>query len=308
MSAALPAETQRRGLVQTLRDRRVRTKTMVAVAMAGIVALIVAAIGGQSLSQITASAEELYETNLLGVQHVADMRVAVDGMQLSARDALIKTSQEEKKAALAAFEEHFGELEEAGAAFAAAGHDAETEKLGVTLTEAVTAYRDVQVETMAPLALAGDVEEWDRLNSTRVKDITDTMEESFTALATGELEEAAAAVAQIKDDSRATRTTNLVVLVVGLFMASLLAWLIATVLNHSINRVKEVIDALAEGDLTRHADVTNRDEMGLMAIGLNTATAKLRELMRGVVDSADAVASAAVQLSAGSEQIAAAAE
>ena len=308
MSADPTATTERRGFVQRLRDRSVRTKTLAAVALAGIVALVVGIIGLVSLHQLSDDAEELYENNLMGVQRVADMRVAIDAMRISARDVLIKTSAEDKQAALAQFEEHFSELETAGRGYDETGLDAETREIVERQTAAAIGYHQAQVEKMVPLALEGKVKEWDRLNSTEMKALTDTLEETLSALSAHELEEAGTAVAGIKDDFSSTRTFNISVMLWGLLLAAALGWWIAVTLARNIERVKSVIDGLAEGDLTRRADVANRDEMGQMAAGLDVATAKLRELMGGVVHSADAVASAAVQMAAGSEQIAAAAE
>ncbi|WP_202977810.1 methyl-accepting chemotaxis protein [Nocardioides daphniae] len=291
-----------------LRDRSVGTKTMAAVTIAGLVAMLVGAIGILSLQALSEDAQALYDENLMGVEHVAEMRIAVDGMRSAARDAVIATSREDKKAALEKLEQRFATMEEAARAFEATGLDDTSRELVARQTESATAYRQMQTGRMADLAMASDLKGWDAANRTEVEPLASAMEESLQELTTHELEQAAAAVEAIQADYRSTRRTNIAVLFFGLALAGALAYWIARTLARNIGLVKNVIDGLAEGDLTRRAGVVNRDEMGDMAEGLDLATERMREAIGAVVDSADAVNAVVTQLSAGSQQIAAAAE
>ncbi|QCX28566.1 methyl-accepting chemotaxis protein [Nocardioides jishulii] len=309
MSTDLPLAAERRSFVQSfLRDRSVRTKMLAAVSIGNAVALVVGVVGILALGQLNENAQKLHDENVMGVERVDGMRAAVDGMRMAARDALIKPTKAGKRASLEELEEHFGALEAAERAHDATGLDPVAREIVGRQTEAATAYHDLQVTTMADLALASDFTGWDEANSTEVKKLTAVMEESLDALTSHELDQAEAAVEETREMYVSTRRLNIAVMVLGIALAALVAWWIAMTLARNIARVKQVIDGLADGDLTRRAEVANRDEVGDMAIGLDVATARLRELMTGVMGSADAVSSAAVQLSAGSEQIAAAAE
>jgi methyl-accepting chemotaxis protein len=299
---------EHRSFVQRLRDLSVRTKTLTAVGLASAVALAVGVNGIVALSNATDEAHRLYSSNLQGVQKVADMRTAVDGMRMSARDALIKTSPSDKEAALQKLEEHFVDLQEAGKAYEATGVDATSQRIGADMTTAAQQYFDVQSTDMSRYALAGDVRRWDARNASEVSSLTRVMEESLDALSEHEQQLAKDAVAAIDDSYRSSRLLSIVLLVVGISLATFLGLAIALVMAANVARLKEVIDAVADGDLTRRAEVQNRDELGDMADGLNAATEKLRGLMAEVVGSADAVAAAAEEMAAGSQQIAAGAE
>ena len=94
----------------------------------------------------------------------------------------------------------------------------------------------------------------------------------------------------------------------GIALALALGLWVATTQARNVDKVRAVAEALAEGDLTRRADVESQDEVGRMAASLDIATGKLRELMNSVMSSADAVAASSEELSASSQQIAAGAE
>ncbi|TCI96919.1 methyl-accepting chemotaxis protein [Aeromicrobium sp. IC_218] len=302
------AAAERRGLVQRLRDFSVRTKTLTAVGLASFVALVVGVNGINALSDATDEADALYRSNTMGIEHAAEMRTAIDGMRMAARDALIKTSRADKQGALDRLDEKYAAFEEASQAYADSGLDATTRALVEELEQAATQYDQVQTTDMATLALRGDFRRWDDLNATQVSGYTKVLEENIQAITDHELAAAADAVEAINDDYTSTRNLSIALLVGGILLATALGWWIAATLAKNVARVKHVIDGIAEGDLTRTAEVENRDEMGDMAEGLNAASEKMRGLMRTVVDSADAVAAASEQLSASSAQIAAGAE
>src|SRR3954447_651994 len=88
-----------------------------------------------------------------------------------------------------------------------------------------------------------------------------------------------------------TVTTQIVVaLAVGLLGAVALAFGVGRMLTRTIGSVQASIEALAHGDLTVSPQPRSRDEIGRMASALEAAQTELRSVMAGVVSSADAVA------------------
>ena len=72
--------------------------------------------------------------------------------------------------------------------------------------------------------------------------------------------------------------------------------------------VSDVLDAVADGDLTRTATVQSKDELGAMARSLNRATAGMREAVQAMLDSSSALATSSDGLSQVAGSMAAAAE
>ena len=83
---------------------------------------------------------------------------------------------------------------------------------------------------------------------------------------------------------------------------------IAGVVSRSLARVRDALVALAEGDLTRVADETGRDEVAQMARSLNQARISLHEAMSQISGTSSTLADSADRLNEVSARIAANAE
>jgi methyl-accepting chemotaxis protein len=99
------------------------------------------------------------------------------------------------------------------------------------------------------------------------------------ALADSVMKRAARQRTEAADAASAARRSMLIALVVGVLLAAGLVIVIARAIVRPLRRVRDVLDAVAAGDLTRSADVRGRDELGAMAGSLDTAIGKIRELL-----------------------------
>jgi methyl-accepting chemotaxis protein len=91
--------------------------------------------------------------------------------------------------------------------------------------------------------------------------------------------EASRSVATLDGDGGAARTRILVVSVVAVAVALAGALLLSRTIVPRLRKVSHVVDGLAEGDLSRRADVTSTDEIGQMAAGLDRAVGGLRTVI-----------------------------
>jgi methyl-accepting chemotaxis protein len=103
---------------------------------------------------------------------------------------------------------------------------------------------------------------------------------------------------------RRERTFMILVSAVAIVAALLIGLLVTRAILIPLGRVRGVLNALAQGDLTGDPGVTSRDEVGQMATALVTANAALRRTVATIADSARALDGAAGQLSTSSGQIA----
>jgi methyl-accepting chemotaxis protein len=118
---------------------------------------------------------------------------------------------------------------------------------------------------------------------------------------------AAAAQQERADMADAVSDTKLAVWLVGLVGLLLLVGLsvpLARSILRPVQRLGEVIDALAKGDLTQRSGITSRDELGRMAIGLDTALGSIHRSLTTIGHNAETLASSATELSAVAGQIA----
>jgi methyl-accepting chemotaxis protein len=116
--------------------------------------------------------------------------------------------------------------------------------------------------------------------------------------------------AQVSSEASAKRAMTALAVAIGLAAAAVVALslVLSRIVIRGVAAVDRSLQALAAGDLTVVAHVSSRDEIGRMAHSLNAAQTSLRALVGEVHETAETVASAAVELSASSSQVAAASE
>ncbi len=110
---------------------------------------------------------------------------------------------------------------------------------------------------------------------------------------------------QIMADTKSSaRMWMLVVAGLGLLLLVLLSVPLVRSILHPVRRVGEVVAALSRGDLTQRTGITAKDELGVMAAGLDSAVDTMRQAMESMAANADTLAGAATELSAISSEIA----
>jgi methyl-accepting chemotaxis protein len=95
-----------------------------------------------------------------------------------------------------------------------------------------------------------------------------------------------------------------IVALVGLVLLIGLSIPLARSILRPVQRLGALVGALAKGDLTQRSGITTRDELGQMAVGLDTALASIHGSLTTIGQNAETLASAATELSAVAGQIA----
>ncbi|MBY5362087.1 HAMP domain-containing protein [Rhizobium leguminosarum] len=101
----------------------------------------------------------------------------------------------------------------------------------------------------------------------------------------------------------ATRTMMMAVAAVALLVAAITAFWIASTISKGLSRANTVVREVSEGDLTKMADITSRDEIGELLGNVNTMIERLRGVVADALSAADNVSSGSQELSASSEQV-----
>ncbi|WP_203784020.1 methyl-accepting chemotaxis protein [Paractinoplanes rishiriensis] len=115
-------------------------------------------------------------------------------------------------------------------------------------------------------------------------------------------EEALLAGREFDDTVDGTRAVILGVFLTGVVISVVLALLVARMIVGPLRRVSGVLEAVADGDLTRDADVDQRDELGQMAASLRRAKATLRATIGELTSHSTELAGAADSLTASGRQ------
>jgi len=100
-----------------------------------------------------------------------------------------------------------------------------------------------------------------------------------------------------------TRTTMIAVAAAALLIAVLTAFWIANTISKGLSRANTVVREVAEGDLTKMAEITTHDEIGELLGNVNVMIERLRGVVADALSAADNVSSGSQELSASSEQV-----
>ncbi|MFB9317957.1 methyl-accepting chemotaxis protein [Cryptosporangium minutisporangium] len=136
----------------------------------------------------------------------------------------------------------------------------------------------------------------------------ETMNAALDQLTELERTQASDAGSSAHTEANGAKTLIGVLIVLGLVVALAVAFAVGRSVARRLSGVQQVLDAVADGDLTRHADETGTDEVGTMARAVNRATASIRSTVTALADSARALADSSQQLSGSAEAIASNAE
>jgi len=266
------------------------------------VAVVVGAVGLQRMSGLD-DANVQQRAGAAAVEQLATAHTAFLDTRLDAY-ALLFAAAENRAAALQKLQDDDAAVDAALTAYAAEGVSVSEVAAIAPLVEQ---YRTARAQAVLPAAQAGDVAAF-QAALPQVKDLgTQTLTAFVDARAaqqTASAERAAAAHERYVTG----RTAMLVVVALGVVAALLVGLLVSRSVTGPLTRVRDVLRALADGDLTTPTGLDRHDEVGQTAEALDTAMGNLRSVVATVVASSDAVAAASEELSASSAQISASAE
>jgi methyl-accepting chemotaxis protein len=181
--------------------------------------------------------------------------------------------------------------------------DAKRAALVAKFEKRIATYRKVVHQTFLPAS---------RAKSPALNSITEN-QLSPLGLAAGDvldelsqLEIAQAATLQVHANATYHSETRLLLglLGLGIVAAIALALLISTQTSRSVRKLESVVDGLAEGDLTRHAELSTQDELGRMAASLDRALERTRSVVVEIGRSSQALAASSEALDSVSSQLA----
>ena len=129
--------------------------------------------------------------------------------------------------------------------------------------------------------------------------------DSLDDLAIAEMRQDAAAAARTY---RSSRNTTILLLVVAVALAACLALWLVRGLTRPLRRARDLLQRVAGGDLSQHAEVGSGDELGRMTAALNQTVERMRGAIATITQSSTGLAGAAERMRLVSEQVSATAE
>jgi methyl-accepting chemotaxis protein len=135
-----------------------------------------------------------------------------------------------------------------------------------------------------------------------------TMLDGIQKLAAHARREASTRSVSISSSARSTSTLVLALVLILVAAALALGWLLSKAIVGSLRRTVDVLDRVAEGDLTQRLEVTSQDEVGQAGLAVNRMLDRTSAAMRAIGTNASTLASSSEQLSEVSQSLGASAE
>ncbi|MEV6342531.1 methyl-accepting chemotaxis protein [Actinoplanes sp. NPDC051851] len=283
-------------------DLSVRVKIMVAICVAAAVALIVGVLTLRALSEASAAATKIYTNNLASVQALGSVRSTMVQARLDLSLHAIFSDATNKTKYAAAFSADLEDVDTAFDAFTASGPAGTTQTID-ELRANWDDYVDLAENEMIPASQKNDLVTWQTVRTEKIAPIMTAIAEELTELNDAETSDASGAVSSAQSRYTSNRTVSVILLIVGLFGALALGWVVARAIVRSLRRVSEVCEGLAAGDLTRNTGITTDDEPGRMGRALDRAVLRLRETVTTIGGSAATLAGASEELTVVSAQL-----
>jgi methyl-accepting chemotaxis protein len=306
-SGAATDRPARRGYLRWFRDRGVQTKILAAMGVLAAASIATGVVGQQALNDLDGDVHSLVslQTGLV------DNRAIVHQDQLKLRMLVAQMAATDDPKQVAAYVDKTAETDaELDAAVAAMSREHATRFMPQwqDFVDQFATWRTYRDETLIPLAQANKDSEYAVAAAGKsqvlIDDYLEHLDNSTEALASVATGHATEAAGNVKTAQRKL----IYVLLGGLLLGGGLGLVVARGVVRPLRKVQDVLDALADGDLTRQADVDSRDEVGRMALALQQANDSLRAMVQTMDGSAQSLAAASEQLAATSDQIASSAE
>jgi len=281
----------------------VNVKILAALAIALLVAVTVGVLGLVSLSAANAGSDKLYNSNLASVKSIGQMRAALFMTRTDAANHVISLDAEHKATFRAGVQTDVQAYADALAAYRAS-RPASDQAMIAEAESGYAAYVNIVQTKLIPAGERNDIKAWGTTRDAEVTPIMKTLLADLSTMQDLEIKDAKETAAGVESSYVGSRLHSIVVLVLGVALALVVGLLIARGIIRALNRVKDVCDGLAEGDLTRSAGLTSRDEVGQMGQALDAAMLTLRQTVGTISDSAGSLAGASEEMSSVSSQIA----
>ena len=307
-TAALPDVRRPAGLrrlVAWFADRGIRTKLLTAVGLLGVVAIVSGTFAATALNTASDDLSTLASTQATISAPVASIHQNELKARMQVAMLAAQTTNEGRAKWRADIAENDAEVDQA---IAQVDSTLASYEWWSTFKQAWAKFKDVRDNTLAPALKSNDDVAFIKAYDSQMAPAVSVMADAMDAADAAGVEYFSSTAKAAVDEAHRNYVYQFLVLGVGLVLAIALSVVIARAIQRRIQAVQGALEAMAERDLTRSVDVSTRDEIGQMAAALERAQTNFREVMAQVVDSADAVAASAEELSASSVQIAAAAE
>jgi methyl-accepting chemotaxis protein len=291
-----------------MRERSVHTRIFGAFAVAIGLAVLVGVVGIWQMNRISTSLEAVTAHSLRPINEVAGIHAAVDQVELNIRAHAGTDAFYEKQNFVSEIQDAFDKAKQHIAAFHATSPSGPELATVRTLEQDLTSLQPIVFDQLLPLS---DRNARDRFQSAFKQKAAPLLADAQSSITTLTASENAAAETELSDAHAAyvQAVAGLVlVLTFGIAIAFLLGSMIARSIVGPLRASVDLLERVADGDLTASVEVVGTDELAMMGTALNTTVARTAEAMGEITTGVTTLATSSETLAMTGASIGTAAE
>jgi methyl-accepting chemotaxis protein len=287
--------------------KSVRTKILAGFLVVAAITLVVSVFSITRMSTLAGKADTLDKEGVVALVTLGDARVNYN--RIRTQSVLHALNVDPKLMQVAE-----DKVAEYRTAFAAAMTSYEKtdmtgrEKLVADVHKTWAEYNTVLDDHLFVASRAGDADAARRIIDQDTTPLTDELTKDFNALNVIEVRAAAALAHDAHSAYTSARTMTIGIAALALALAIALGFFLASMITKPLRRTVDVLNKVAEGDLTIRLDVTSKDEVGQAGEALNRTLERTAAVIASIGENATSLAGSSEELSAVSQQLGASAE
>jgi methyl-accepting chemotaxis protein len=284
------------------KNRSITAKLVGSFVVVAFVAGVVGLVGIRNIRTINNADTMLYETITLPLQDLGELSTAYQEVQVVLRDIVMATDDRERNQFAGTIPALTRTISTLAARTDSAATSPELRRAYEAFAASRTAFLPVR-DRVIQLARAGRSAEATRLLQGDARDRTADVLVALDSLRVIKARDAKATSEGNTAIANRAVATMVAFIVGGALLAIGLGLFVARLIARPIGRTVDVLEKLAEGDLTQRLAVDTTDEVGRMGTALNRAIESMRDAMTAIRQNATTLASSSEELSAVSTQM-----
>lgn len=284
---------------------RVATKLIVAFLIVSAITAVVGFVGVRDMATIDALATQMYAQELLGLSSLKEANIDLLYAARAEKNLILSPTVQQREQYMGEYNTGVSlltaDLEKARPMLASGKEKELLSDLDSRLGEWKSLSR--QVLDTAQSEELSQARESANLSMGQAHEISVSVDELMTQISK-EKEANAQALAETTSQIYSESFRLMLILAVaGVILGFALGLIISRIISVPLKRGVKFAQVIESGDLTQQLDINRKDEVGLLAVALNSTVAKLSEVMAHVKSGSQNVSSGSQELSATAQQL-----
>jgi len=296
--------------MEFMRNLKTNSKLMILIMMFSFICIIVGALGISSMSTFYQNGQKMFSREMTGLMYAERANIDLIHAARAEKNFLMASTPEQRATQKEHHEKYIGamndDIAKAKQLFYTEKGKALIEKLeGATIEWQQATNKVIELGASEGLASA---RESTSLSMGEAHNKVNAAEIIFDDLTKAKMANAELLNKEDAGKFVMARTIMIAVILCGIGFGVVMGLFIASMITGPLKQTVDVAEAITQGDLTKTIKYACKDEIGQLAVAMNTMVQNLRNMITRTCDISNGIASASTQLHSTSAQIATAAE